>query len=316
MLIGDLHCTELEERQLRLHLEIETKRKKIDQMREQWKSMESTQTRVTFQSAPLPPLQRESGLSSLSSAPLQTPQRESGLGSFNSATMDKTFQEDVVMGNAVVPKDVANKALNGNYIDLSKMLIAHSPADHETFAVKDGRLSVTKRQGVPINSYNRWLRAWCNLEELLVTYHPGGKNIYTACCEYRRFIQECQEAHTWQAVYSYDTSHRTDLSKTGSFNFNQVNVRYFVTTMNSGTLRKDATRCYRCQTIGHTVKECPFPEGRETAQTPQNRRTEVCNNFNLGRCYYPKCTRLHLCQHCRGPKPASTCACERQPKST
>ena len=174
MLTEDLRRIELEERQLRLHLEIETKRKKIDQMREQWKSMESTQTRVTFQSAPLPPLQRESGLSSFSSAPLQTPQRESGLSSLNSASMDKTFQEDVVMGNAVVPKDVANKALNGNYIDLSKMLIAHSPADHETFAVKDGRLSVTKRQGVPINSYNRWLRAWCNFEELLVAYHLGG----------------------------------------------------------------------------------------------------------------------------------------------
>ena len=226
------------------------------------------------------------------------------------------FTEDVIFGAAIIPKDTANNAVLGNYANLSKFQIYPSPAtDQECISLKDGNLTVTgKTAGRPINSYGVWLKAWANYEELLIHHHPRGAQLFSACAAYRRFIHECQELHTWSAVYGYDTAFRVNLGQTKSLDFGLLDIRCYVANLNAATLKKDNQKCFRCQAIGHTVRDCPFPEGASSQQNPQSsaavsRKGEICNNFNAGRCNFPRCLRLHICKHCRGPKPSHLCGC-------
>lgn len=224
---------------------------------------------------------------------------------------------DIVVGTAILSNATAASALAGNYADLT-LFTDHQPSDQDTFALKNGKLTVSnKRTGRVILSYQTWLKAWANYEELLVTTHPLGSVLYRSCIEYRRFIHDNQLLHNWPAVYSYDTAFRRELSKHHSFQFQQFDVRCFVSTLNTSSLRTDIHRCFRCQSVGHNIQACPFPEGTSLGKTPasekktEDTKSQICFNFNAGKCTFAKCFRQHICRSCKGPKPLIHCQCNK-----
>jgi hypothetical protein len=172
---------------------------------------------------------------------------------------------DVVLGDAVVPKEIAVSAI----------------------------------------------QAWSNFEELLMRYLPPALDFYSKAAKYRRFIHTCQEKYSWQSVYTYDTKFRTGLAQSNSFNYDECDIRLFALTFDALALRKDVSRCFRCQSLEHRALECPFVEGAEVEKKAKTTTSaEICNNFNSGRCTFPRCKRRHACKHCNGPKPALTCGCK------
>ena len=224
---------------------------------------------------------------------------------------------DIVFGNAVVPRDVAASALQGTYADLSKFLIVPDPvAEQETLTLRNGKLSINKKMaGRPINSYQQWLSAWANYEELLIRYLPSEYDLYRRCNEYRRFIHACQMKFVWPAVHSYDIHFRMVLAESRSIAFDTMDVKIYAMTFDPDQLRKDVPRCYRCKSFDHRVTECPFPqapalEKAEKTEKADKRKNEICFNFNAGRCSFTKCPRQHVCKHCKGPSPAISCACK------
>lgn len=249
------------------------------------------------QAASLPPLQRNQP----SSAPT--------ISHPPSITVTPTVTDDVVIGGAIIPKDTANQALQGAYVDLGKFLIIPSPAtEQDVVSVRDGKLAIRgKMSSRPITSYHIWTKAWTNYEEFLLTYHLQGTQLYPAFASYRRVIQQAQETHRFAAVYAYDTQFRVELGRKRSFAFDVLDVQRYLLCLNATTIRTDAQKCYRCQTIGHSAKECTFPEGPST-QTGATK--EICNNFNDKYCNYKGCQRQHICRHCKGPRPASQCGCK------
>ncbi len=216
--------------------------------------------------------------------------------------------EDVIIGGAIVGPDTCQRALQGRYIDFATLLTYPSASRDEHVTLRDGQLRISgKMDGRAVTSFQLWLKAWGVYEELLMLHHPRGAALYPALAAHRRAIQEAQELHKWKAVYSYDTAFRLDLARRRSFDFDQMDMRLYISNLNAKTLRDDAAKCHRCQSTGHQVRDCPFPEGQPS--TLASKKKVVCNNYNDKTCTYPSCSRLHVCRRCHGPQPASKCEC-------
>ena len=87
---------------------------------------------------------------------------------------------DIVLGDAVVPLDIVSSAIQGSFVELSKFLIIPNPgAEQETVTVRNNKITVTsKLTGTPITSYELWLSAWANYEEVLMRYLPPEYDVY------------------------------------------------------------------------------------------------------------------------------------------
>jgi hypothetical protein len=221
------------------------------------------------------------------------------------------FHEDIVLGDCVVSKDVANKALNGQYVNLSTMLIQDEFEADELLSVASGKLKVSKRHGRPINSYSRWLSAIANYEQLLVTY-PTDPQMYLKFAAYKRYIHSLQEKFKWDKVYQYDQKFRAELARWKSFNFHAIDTVSYTQVFDADSLKPQVAvsgrKCFRCHSAGHLISACPFPAQAPVAPRAQT-SNEVCNKFNDGQCTFPNCRRQHVCAKCGGPNPKIMCQC-------
>jgi hypothetical protein len=179
-----------------------------------------------------------------------------------------SITSDLVLGDAVVPHDVASAALQGTSVDLSKFLIKpHIVTEQNTFALKNGKLPVNRKMaGRPIHTYQVWLSAWANYEELLVRYLPASLDIYRRCNEYRRFIHACQEKYLWSAVYNYDMKICTLLAESHSVAFDSINMKCYalaLTLSSSAKMFLGATGVNQLITESRNVPSLEGPVGRE-----------------------------------------------------
>jgi len=68
--------------------------------------------------------------------------------------------------------------------------------------------------------------------------------------------------------------------------------------------------CRTCQSLNHATSLCPmmppakvpWKECQTTDNTPKT--LEICRNFNIKGCNYPKCMRRHVCLNCKERHPA------------
>ena len=223
--------------------------------------------------------------------------------------------EDVVLGENIVPKEVAIEAIQGRYVNLGKFaMIAAINQEHDTFTIRNDKFTkISKLTARSIASFDDWLLAWTNYEELLCRYLPPSANILAKSAAYRRFMQKSVATFQWQAVYTFDTSFRVGLSKSHSFDFDKIDMQLYGTTLTPLTLRTDLKACYRCGAISHLANSCPFRVGSPVETPEKKNATEgkpaICRNFNRGYCTWSRCTRQHICEHCSSPKPASVCDC-------
>ena len=221
--------------------------------------------------------------------------------------------EDVVIGDCVIPREVAVSALQGHYADLSKFVMSPNPAceqDKISISRNGKHLTVTNKLAPKsIHNYQMWTMAWANYEELLMRYLPYTFNIYSKCAEYKRLIHIWQAKYKWPAVFVYDTKFRVNLSKSKSFGFDFFDGRLFSTVFDPTTIRSDAPRCFRCQSIEHHINDCPFQKEPKEEKGKETKKDQICFNFNRNKCTSSECPRRHVCRNCQGPKPASTCGC-------
>ena len=151
--------------------------------------------------------------------------------------------------------------------------------------------------------------------------------LYPQLCAYRSFIQVCAAKFTWPAVCSYDVRNRGKHSIHNSFDFHVIDHDIYITTMDASTARQNIRNCSGCKSIWHVLKDCPFstagplaPATRQqtTQQSSQrqpagssnsrNASTQICFNWNAGRCVQNPCVRRHVCNGCGGQDPRPRCA--------
>jgi hypothetical protein len=172
---------------------------------------------------------------------------------------------DIVLGDAVVPKEIAATAIQGNYVNLANFLMQLNPiVEQDTITLRNGKLSISSKLSTKsITTYQLWLAAWSNFEELLMQYLPPELNFYSKAAKYRRFIHTCQEKYSWQSVYTYDTKFRTGLAKSNSFAYDECDIRLFALTFDALALRKDVSHCFHCQSLLFSLEGRDAEEGKD-----------------------------------------------------
>ena len=148
--------------------------------------------------------------------------------------------------------------------------------------------------------------------------------------------------YNWSSVEQYDVRFRHNLSMTRSLDFHRTDTDLGFSIFNSTSLRPNPQGCFRCKSLLHHIRDCPFPETGTVEKTPSQQKSnykgpnrnsysyngggnqqsgnqsrfgnnfarsrEVCYNFNSGRCQDASfCGRLHICSGCGGPDPLPRC---------
>ena len=238
-------------------------------------------------------------------------------------------------GSRVTKKTILS-ARAGEYANLADYIPNNEPSNIMETVVDEETSQVVFRQKSTkktIDSFLTWSQAWAGFEEVIL---ESNFSRYQKCATYRLFIQKHNALYTWTAVTLYDQRFRHMLSMSRSFDFEVVDTNIAFLVFNSLSVRPSHKGCFRCGSIDHHQKTCPFSSGGslEKAQTtpkkpsksPYNnsgqssttgqgpssytysRNREICFNFNSGKCSdAASCGRRHVCSGCGGPEPFFRC---------
>ncbi|MEE8386053.1 MAG: hypothetical protein V3S01_09055 [Dehalococcoidia bacterium] len=240
----------------------------------------------------------------------------------------------VLADRARISSRIAQAALNGEFVNLCDFLPSDpSPEAPMEASVAGGYLTFAPRKSrKSIDSIERWLLAWANLETFLGEHTPA---LYGRLAIHRRHITEASRRFIWPAVTSYDHQFRLGLSRTKSFEYSQLDSSLYASCLNSTQARTNVASCFRCRSTDHVIAECPFQasasvearkapaQGSQAAKAPSaalgaapGRRAQttayhndkaVCNNYNRGHCNWGNCRREHVCLACSGRHPVMQC---------
>ena len=129
----------------------------------------------------------------------------------------------------------------------------------------------------------------------------------------------------------YDSAFRSQAASQGFTKWSQVNPSLFTICFTGKAKRVE--RCERCMSAGHRSEECSllveddpdFNKRLKTIEavvlaltrsnpTSRERSTEVCRNWNWGRCTFKGCCFSHRCTNCNGTLKQSECQSQTGPK--
>ena len=172
-----------------------------------------------------------------------------------------------------------------------------------------------------------WVQCFATYISVMSTSHPGAVPELLA---YLIFILRVSQDFGGVAWVTYDAAFRRQAFITGNRLWSKVNPSLYSICF-SGVART-GQRCDLCLSLSHPTRECTLvsddlttrlrtlesavlalssPPSTPAPSASRTRATEVCRNFNVGRCRMPNCRYHHVCKVCGGPLPAVTC-CERQ----
>jgi hypothetical protein len=238
-----------------------------------------------------------------------------------------------LMNGARVTKKLVRNAKAGEFVDLNELVPSNEPSSVMESSLDDAtRNLIFKKKSIKktIDNFLTWSLAWAGYEELILENNFA---LYKKCCAYRLFIQKQNALYSWSAVDQYDVRFRHNLSMTHSFEFQKMDTDLGFSVFNSLSVRPSQQGCFRCKSLLHHVKDCPFPEtasekasfkkSKGSSGFPNSASTgsynsrggssfsrskEVCFNFNSGRCSDPcPSGRLHVCSGCGGHEPMPRC---------
>ena len=174
----------------------------------------------------------------------------------------------------------------------------------------------------PVTDIKVWLECYARMAALLVSRYPyKGPELWAYQSTILRAAQKYEGAN-WVA---YDRQYRRDMLARKDLNWSTPNARLFNEAFTGRA--KAVPRCPHCLCEDHAAHQCPhnpqplvlgwYPDPRQgiaqlaTAVVQQPRalasRTEVCRNYNMGRCRYSRCRYQHMCSECSGPHPVVSC---------
>ena len=172
-----------------------------------------------------------------------------------------------------------------------------------------------------------WIQCFATYIIVMSTPHPDAVPELLA---YLIFILRASQDFGGVAWVTYDAAFRRQAFITGNRQWSKVNPSLYSICF-SGAART-GVRCELCLSLSHPTQECtlvcdPDPDVSTrlktlesavlafTSQTqqqglPQAKPTDICRNWNVGRCRMPQCRYRHVCRVCGGPNPAFAC-CDR-----
>ena len=115
----------------------------------------------------------------------------------------EVVKDDIIVADAIVPKDVVNKLIAAQYVNFSSLLMKDVTDAEQSLKWKAGHLKVNDQVGPPISDYNLWIEAMLNFEHILTSF-VANPSLYGKLAAYRRHIHKLQIKFKWEKVYEYD----------------------------------------------------------------------------------------------------------------
>lgn len=195
-----------------------------------------------------------------------------GLGGSGFAGNNGDSNETVVAlsSGARVAAKTIKAARAGEYVNLQEFIPSLEPSfAYETTIENHNLVSKPKKLKRALDSFYIWSQAWAGYESVLLDFDP---NLHRQLSAYRLFIQEQDQTCKWHSVFAFDSRHRNHLSLSKSFEFSNITMPILASTCLANDSRKSDTSCYRCHSLAHFVKDCPFSEEPSVEKAQGTRR--------------------------------------------
>ena len=193
-----------------------------------------------------------------------------------------------------------------------------TPADMPNTSRRAGR--------PPVISIKTWLECFARLVAVLVSRFPEkGPELWA----YQSTILNAAHSYEGATWVAYDRQFRREMLARKDLNWSIPNSRLYNEAFTGRA--KMMQRCQYCLSEDHGSTGCPqhpnpmilgwfqpqaalpqpsaltsvAPSLPSTSARPPG--TEVCRNFNAGRCNFGRCRYSHVCSDCAGPHNALSC---------
>ena len=225
---------------------------------------------------------------------------------------------------AALPPRIVKKILALEFVEMADLradVWPDEPTQNET-------QNTPRRQGrPPVIKIKTWLECFARLAAVLVTRFPEkGPELWA----YQSTILNAAHSYEGDTWVAYDRQYRREMLARKDLNWSVPNSRLYNEAF-TGRARL-VPRCQYCLSEDHGSTSCPqhpnpmfigwlqppgsapygFPQpgpSNFSSMPPTTRAggTEICRNFNAGRCRAHRCRFVHLCAECSGQHPALSC---------
>ena len=221
------------------------------------------------------------------------------------------------------PQGVVRKILALEFVEMSELRADvwpedPTPADTQNTSRRAGR--------PPVISIKTWLECFARLAAVLVSRFPEkGPELWA----YQSTILNAAHSYEGATWVAYGRQFRREMLARKDLNWSIPNSRLYNEAFTGRA--KMMQRCQYCLSEDHGSTGCPqhpnpmilgwfqptgalpqpsaltsvAPSLPSTSARPPG--TEICRNFNAGRCNFSRCRYSHVCVDCAGPHSALSC---------
>ena len=214
-----------------------------------------------------------------------------------------------------LPKSMADRILNGDYIDFADLPPAKG---------KIRPLSAPEGSVILVNAYKlmqqrrlipdlaTWLQCCALYMALVCSRNPGRLNDLIG---YMAQIAKTSLRFRWPSWVIYDLNFRQEAASRGIPDWAHLDPSLFAQCF-TGQAKQQEAWCKTCHSLDHSSDQCPLlppqpkrpkPFTSNQPALPPRLSQEVCRRYNKENCSGDKCRYKHCCLKCSGAHPASRC---------
>ena len=184
-----------------------------------------------------------------------------------------------------VSQDIRNKIVNGQYVDLAKLLGNSNEPQKQTIVMVNGELQTTDKASKKINNIQQWTDAFIIYASIYLQAHP------TKSLDLLKYMSDIRLAAARSSSLGfreYDQQFRLKLSNNPSGTWGVVDPELWLL---------------------YVTPSAKFL----TADTPNQSQNKKCYTYNYqGSCFKAPCYYLHLCLKCNASHPFISCSKKEQ----
>ena len=224
----------------------------------------------------------------------------------------------------VIPKRFAAAAAAGEYVDFGELLhvVDVEGGEEVPLFVQVGeghQLSLPRKpRKKMLASFSHWVRCFCIYGNSLTASQPSrGPDLLG----YLYLMASMEQEFTFPACLSYDIAFRRKAHKFHLATWGHIDTQLYARAFTGPGKAKPQACCDLCLASTHSTTQCHFysggpvkkarasTSGPKIPTTPPSSTTEVCLNYNRGKCTRTDCRRRHVCliPQCGGQHQAMHC---------
>ena len=195
------------------------------------------------------------------------------------------------LGSHLSPR-LMSKICSDEFVELYDLLPSTSPSQSLTIQLSDGSnpsMSISQPRSKAINSIEQWTDAFLIFMSIYSSAHPDSTR---PLLKYISIIRDLSRRFPGWGWRDYDLQFRR-LRSVHPLPWETVHTELWLRAAMQPALPSNFNRQ-------------PQPSQGTSTKGPANLQS-ICHSFQYNTCSRPECKFLHICRHCSGKHPGSTC---------